>query len=91
MVFEIVLALFLQKLHVPITTRALDVPRLPLQGRTGQGYNWINGMMEYWNVDFKKGIFPFYAFFTCIVKKNSKQPIIPPFHSSTIPNVSEAI
>jgi hypothetical protein len=99
MVFEIVFALFLQKLHVPITTSSFDLPRLPLQGRSGQGYHWNNGMMEYWNVGMSISNKEFFIFMHSLLASFKKKifnhpivpkPIIPPFHSSNIPNVSEA-
>jgi len=55
---------------------------------------WGNGMMEYWNVDFKEK----YSFIDFTIKRNlaisqfpiSQKPFIPSLQYSNIPIVSEA-
>jgi hypothetical protein len=57
-----------------------------------------NGMMEYWKVGFRKKIFSPTVDFQCLLKTNAATTpfptipvaVIPPFHCSTIPRVSEA-
>jgi len=41
---------FFTKIACAHNISSFDLPRLPLQGRSGQGYHWNIGMMEYWNI-----------------------------------------
>jgi len=59
------------------------LPRLPLQGRSGQGYHWNIGMMEYWNIGMLISNKEFFIFMHSLLAFLKK--IFQITHYSTIP------